>query len=428
MAMSRQGNSGIGVLMRAETFTNLVPGVHTLGGQGNTLAVETSQGVVVVDAGPGGAVTLGMIERLRTLTQAPLRAVVYSHGHAGYNAGVSMWLEHAAERSAPAPLIIAQRRVLPRYKRYVETAGLQAWINSRQFRKIYNPADARAFPQPSVTFDSRLRLEDAARPIELIAAPSETDDTLALWLPNEQFLYGSAAMIRSIPNIGTPLRTYRDPMRWADTLERLHALRPTLVLPEFGAPITDADEIEAAFLVPMRGLRWLRAEVVRLMNQGLDEREILATIRYPQEVFGHKFMRAIYGAPEYIVRDIWRSENGWWDRNPTTLHPARPADAAQAVLSALGDPATVLARARALAEAGQTQLAMHVVDLLAQGPGDDPVLRAARELKAGLCDARSHDVSSVVSRQIYRSIAEDLRGLPVGSTRQNDPPSEFSWD
>jgi alkyl sulfatase BDS1-like metallo-beta-lactamase superfamily hydrolase len=235
-------------------------------------------------------------------------------------------------------------------------------------------------------------------------------------------------MIRSIPNIGTPLRTYRDPLRWVETLERLYALRPTMVLPEFGAPISDAQEVEDAFHVPIRGLRWLRAEVVRLMNAGLSEREILATIEYPPAIFGHKFMRPIYGAPEYIVRDIWRSENGWWDRNPTNLHPARPADAAAAVLTALGDPTEVLARARELAESGQVQLAMHVVDLLAQGQGDDPMLRAARELKASLCDQRSRDVSSVVSRQIYRSAAEDLRGLPIGSTRDQDPPSDFSWD
>ena len=34
------------------------------------------------------------------------------------------------------------------------------------------------------------------------------------------------------------------------------------------------------------------------------------------------------GDPSYIVRDIYRSENGWWDRNPTSLHPAAPDAAA----------------------------------------------------------------------------------------------------
>ena len=81
-----------------------------------------------------------------------------------------------------------------------------------------------------------------------------------------------------------------------------------------------------------------------------------------------------YGCPDYIARDLFREENGSWDRNPTTLHPASPGEAAAVVLSAIGDPDVVLERARSLAEAGETQLALHVVDLLALADGDDPVV------------------------------------------------------
>lgn len=426
--MGLNTSSGLGVLMRADRFENLVPGVHTLGGQGNTLAIETGLGVVLVDAGPGGSVTRQMIEHLRTLTDKPVHAIVYSHGHAGYNAGVPLWQSHAAERGDAPPLLIGHRRVQPRYQRYVETAGLQAWLNSRQFRKAFKPTTAADWHVPQLLVDDTLVLECAGRRIELIAAPSETDDTLAVWLPQDRFLYGSAAMIRSIPNIGTPLRTLRDPMRWAATLERLHALAPRIVLPEFGAPITDAQEIEDAFRIPIRALHYLRQEVVARMNRGMSEREVLADMDYPSELFGHKFMRAIYGSPDYIVRDMWRTENGWWDRNPTSLHPARPAAVAQAILDALGDPSAVLAHARRLAEEGQAQLAMHVVDLVALSESGNAIVKEAKELKASLCDARSAQCSSIVSRQILRSCAEDLRGLPIGATRELDAPANFSWD
>ena len=421
-------SAGLGVLLGADRFHDLVPGVHTLGGQGNTVAIETPLGVVLVDAGPGGQVTRGMIGHLRTITDMRVHAIVYSHGHAGYNAGAPLWMEHAQERGEAPPLLIAHRHVARRYQRYAETAGLQSWLNSRQFRRPFKPLRASDFPMPQISFEDTLVLDCAGRRIELIAAPSETDDTVAVWLPADRFLYGSAAMIRSIPNIGTPLRTLRDPMRWASTLQRLHALGPRIVLPEFGQPITDAREVEDAFLVPMRALHHLRDEVVRRMNQGLSEREILADMDYPPALFGHKFMRAIYGSPDYIVRDIWRSENGWWDRNPTQLHPAVPLEAARAVFDALGDPAAVLAHARQLGATGQTQLALHVVDLLAGAGGDSPVVKDAREFKATLCDARSAQCSSIVSRQILRSCAEDLRGLPIGSTRELDPPSDFSWN
>lgn len=424
----KAANAGIGVLMRSDRFQHLVPGVHTLGGQGNTLAIETGLGVVLVDAGPGGPVTRAMIGHLRTLTDQRVYAIVYSHGHAGYNAGVPLWMEHARERGEAPPLLIGHCRVAPRYRRYIETAGLQSWLNSRQFRRTFRPLTAQDWHPPQIEFEDTLTLDCAGRSIQLIAAPSETDDTVAVWLPAERFLYASAAMIRSIPNVGTPLRTLRDPMRWAATLERLHALRPLMVLPEFGRLITDAREIEDAFRVPVRALHYLREQVVERMNRGMSEREILADMDYPDELFGHPFMRAIYGSPDYIVRDIWRSENGWWDRNATSLHPCRPAEAAAAVFDAIGDPRAVLERARELAAQRQTQLAMHVVDLVAVPGSEHAIAREALAFKAFLCDARSVQFSSVVSRQILRSCAEDLRGLPIGSTRDLDPPSDFSWD
>ena len=419
---------GLGVLLDNAQLTNIVPGVHTLGGQGNTLAIETARGTVLVDAGPGGHVTRAMIARLRTLSPQPVYAIAYSHGHAGYNAGVNMWLEDAAARGEARPILIAQAGVPKRYHRYIATAPLQAWLNGRQFRKTMKPAQPAHFPAPDLTFDERMTLDGGDREIELIAAPSETADALAVWLPAERFLFGGAAMIRSIPNIGTPLRTIRDPMRWADTLDKLYALDPATVLPEFGAPIVEPAEIHDAFQVPARALRYLRSEVVKRMNLGMNEREILHDIVYPDELFGHKFMRPIYGAPDYIVREIWRMENGWWDRNPTHLHPARPREAANAVLSALTDPGRVLGEAERLRDAGETQLALHVVDLLALADSGTPEVRAARSLKASLCRELAAQTSSVVSRHLLLSSAEDILGLPIGSTAEADPQVDFSWN
>ncbi|MFM0698246.1 alkyl sulfatase dimerization domain-containing protein [Paraburkholderia sediminicola] len=428
VASPTKQNAGLGVLMPKLQLTDIVPGVHTIGGQGNSMMIETARGIVLVDAGPGGDITRSMIAQLRLVSSQPVYAIVYSHGHAGYNAGVRTWMDHAAERGEPLPILIARAGVPERYRRYVETAPLQAWLNSRQFRKAMKPAQPAHFPTPDVTFEDRLTLDCGDRIIELIAAPSETSDALAVWLPAERLLYGSAAMIRSLPNVGTPLRTIRDPLRWADTLDKLYALDPAIVLPEFGDPIRDPQEIEDAFLIPARALRYLRAEVVKRMNQGMNERDILHDIELPETLFGHKFMRPIYGAPDYIVREIWRMENGWWDRNPTHLHPARPRDAAAAVLSALADPKRVLAEARALQSEGETQLALHVLDLLALAETDTPEVRAARELKAQLCRERATQVPSIVSRQLLLSSAEDVLGLPIGSTAGQDPVADFSWN
>ena len=63
-------------------------------------------------------------------------------------------------------------------------------------------------------------------------------------------------------------------------------------------------------------------------------------------------MAPTYGHPDYIVRDIYRSETGWWDRNITHLHPAPPQSVAAAIRSAIADPGRVLETAKELRARG----------------------------------------------------------------------------
>ncbi|KGH26514.1 MULTISPECIES: alkyl sulfatase dimerization domain-containing protein [Comamonas] len=385
----------------------VAPGLHILRGQGQSFVAETDAGLVVVDAGPGGSVTQGMIDSLRALSDAPVHALCYSHGHIGYNAGVSQWLEHARQRGEPAPRLIAHRNVLRRHARYRETQALQHRMAEVQFNRSPGFFERRlAMHEPTETFDQRLVIGSGEQRIELLWAPSETDDAIALWSPAQRVIYGGAALLDSIPNIGTPFRTLRDTVRWAGTLEALAALDPRIAVREFGPVIEGEAEVQKVLTHTARALRWLRAEVVSLMNQGLGEQQVLARMHYPEELFGVPWMKPTYGDPSYIVRDIYRSENGWWDRNPTTLHPEPPEAVGAAVARAITDKPAVIASARALADAGQWQLALHVVDLLATAHGDAPELIQARALKAAWLRERAAQVASYVSRNLYKVSAD----------------------
>jgi uncharacterized sulfatase len=374
--------------------TEVTPGVWLLPAQGNGFAVETPEGVLLVDTGPGGGETDAMIAALRTRTDAPVAAICYSHGHFGYNFGVPQWLDHAAERGDATPRLIAHRNVPVRYNRYRETDGYQAILIEMQFPGIagrFEPVKV----DPTETFDEHLVLSESPR-VELLWVPSETDDALAMWLPDTRTLYAGASVPADmIPNIGTPLRSLRLTERWADTLERL--------VIEFGPPLEGEEAIAERLTTTAEALRWLRAEVVDRLNRGLNEREILADLDYPPELFDLPWMQPIYGSPDYIVRDLVREESGWWDRNPTSLHPAPPDEVARATFDAIADPDDVIARAEALAADGNPQLAMHVIDLVALGPDDEPAVARARAVKSDLCRARSKEIDPYPSKGLYKS-------------------------
>lgn len=399
------------ILVAALAGTEVRPGLWVLPGQGNTLAIETDRGVVVLDASSHRHVG-GMLNELRQHTDAPVHAIVYSHGHHGYNAAVDAWQRHNAERGDPPPRLVAHENLPRRYARYRATAGLQARMAAMQF-PAREPLPLELLQagltlhDPTETFADCMTLAEGSRRVELLWVPSEVDDALAVWLPDDGVLCGGAATPGlSIPNVGTPLRSQRFTLRWADSLDRLLALNAETLVTEFG-PLVEGAEVVGQLSNMAEALRWLHAEVLVRMNSGMGEEEIVADMTYPAELFDHPWMIPSYGAPEYIVRDLFREENGWWDRNPTALHPAPPEAAARAVRSAI-DPAVVLARARELAEDSEIQLALHVVDLLALGGGDEPEVVEARELKAELCRARAKEVHPFVSKSCYRSSAHLL--------------------
>jgi uncharacterized sulfatase len=420
--------AGTDVLMVRRPATAIADAVWTVGGQGNSLVVDHGEGLVLVDAGPGGAITDAMIASVREVSDKPLTHIVISHGHMGYNFGVEQWGRDASSRGDARPVLVGHERVPVRYRRYAETAGLQAYTNTRQFRTPY-PQNwpAHWFKMPDVTYRDRMRITGTRCDLVLFAAPSETDDATAVWLPADRVLYGSCAFIKSCPNAGSPYRVLRDPMQWADTLEHFLALRPAVLVPEFGKPLADAAEIDEALTIPIRAIRWLRQQVVERMNRGMNDVEIIHDLHYPEEIFGNRFLKPTYGCPEYLVREIWRTENGWWDRNPTHLHPGAPNEVRNEILVAIGDARRVLDHAHRLESQGQTQLALHVIDLVALAPGTTPEIVEARSTKARLLETRSRQVSSAVSRQILMSEAELLQGRPIGSSDESPAQDRFEW-
>jgi alkyl sulfatase BDS1-like metallo-beta-lactamase superfamily hydrolase len=401
--------------------TELLSGVHLVPTQGNGLAVETERGIVVVDGGPGGPVTQQMIAHVRAITDGPVRAIAYSHGHLGYNSGVGEWQQHLADAGMPPADLIAHRNCIARYDRYRRTHDLQVWLASWQFPKASRKAleGSLTLTDPSTVFDTEFVLDDPQRPIQLRWSPSETDDSIAVWLPEQKVLWGGPTVISGFPNIGTPFRTLRLTQRWIDSLEALIALDAEILVPEFGPLTVGAADVRERLTTTADALRWLIEETTERMNRGMSDVEIIHDLTYPSEWADHAYLVPDYGNPDYVVRDIFREQNGWWtSRNITDLHPATPDAAALAVLSAV-DPATVLRLAEELIGSGEHQLALHVLDLLAGAPGDADYLVTARKLKGDCAESLARACPTFVSRSIYFGAARLHR---AGLRRMSEAP------
>lgn len=377
-------------------------------GTGNALTVDTGDGLLQVDTGIAPDHGKGMIAAVRTVSDKPVHTIVYSHGHTAYNHGVVAWLADAERRGDPRPSITAHRNVLHRLQRYRETQEYLERVTEWQFGfppdSIVGTHMFEMLVDPDVTYIDTLDLPTERR-IQLIHCHAETDDGTGLWFPDEGILYGGNATIGSFPNIGSPLRSPRDPRAWADQLDTYLALEPQMLIREYGAEIRGADQVREMLTVVRDALRWLRTETLTRMNAGMVIEDVVNDIDYPDEFANSPWMPQSYGCAEYVIRETWRIEAGWWDRNITSVHPAPAKDSTKAVLDAIVDKRAVLNAAQAHLSAGESQLALHVVDLLAMATDGTPEVAEAKALKATIAGRLAEDSPTYMSENYYRAVA-----------------------
>ena len=395
-------------LAGSNSLVDLAPGVFGQQQAGWLVTIETGDGLVQIDTGDQAPSSLAAI---RSRTKAPFTDIVFSHGHQRYNLACRDWVLDCVRTSGRIPRVIAHENVPRRQRRYQESNGLQNRLLERQFRYPPGSLEGRQFPftTPTHTFRDSFVIDAPGRTIEVHHAPSETDDAVAVWLPADRVLYGGPACIPFFPNVGSPQRPVRDPVRWADTLDRLAAFPAEVLICEFGDPIRGADAIHDYLASTAAALRWCHTTVVELMNAGHNIAEIVNMVEFPPEVFDRPWLMEGYTSLEHVLRDVYRTQFGWWeDLNPTSLHPAHPADVARELRAAITDPAAVIERAATLRDAGDIQLALHVIDLLALGAGDDPAVAEARVLKAELCRLAALANPSYVTQSLYLNGADQL--------------------
>ena len=202
----------------------------------------------------------------------------------------------------------------------------------------------------------------------------------------------------------------RYPAEWAAALRRMDALAPEMLLPGHGLPVMGADRVHQALTDTARYLESLVDQTLAMMNDGARLSEILHTVRPPADLDGAPYLQPVYDEPEFVVRNVWRLNGGWWDGNPATLKPA--ADTALAVeLAALAGGASGLCD-RALELLGQgddaaMRLACHLVELAWLASPEDA---AVCQIRQRVYTARAEAATSTMAKGVYRWAARESLG------------------
>ncbi|MGI9602934.1 MAG: alkyl sulfatase dimerization domain-containing protein, partial [Acidimicrobiales bacterium] len=343
---------------------------------------DTDEGLVLFDTSHD-LTAEGCVASLRQWSDAPIRSIVYTHGHVDHVGGSAAFAADNSDRG-PAPQVIGHENIRPRFDRYRLTNGYNTAINQRQFAgRAIGSTDLNDFlnpdvVEPTVEFETTHTFAVGDVEFELRHDRGETDDHSWAWIPSHRAMAVGDLFMWVFPNAGNPQKVQRYPAEWAQALRAMAACQPELLLPAHGLPITGGDRITEALENTAIALEGLVTDTLELMNNGEQLDAIIHQVRVDDELLAKPYLQPTYDEPEFIVRNIWRQYGGWYDGNPSHLKPPADEVLATAIAEVAGGVDPLVQRAHQAADDNDLRLACSLVELAVQAAPDDHGAHGAR--------------------------------------------------
>ena len=378
------------------------PNLLVLKGIAAIYVFDTSDGLVMLDAGSRLDIerTFKAVREWRP--DVPMRYVVFSHHHVDHVFATQPFTDEAKTRGWPVPIVVAHELTGPHFDRYKRTLGYNTVINRRQFAihapHFRWPEDYR-YPDETYADTTKRRVGNLT--FELIHARGETDDHTWTWIPEQRIVMTGDLFIWAVPNAGNPQKVQRYVGDWAKALRAMAAKQPRLLLPGHGFPILGEERVQQALTDTADFLDLIEDQVLAGMNSGLTLDTIYQKMVFPESLMQRPYLKPIYDDAAFLVRMIWRLYGGWWDGEYDSLMPAPKKAIAQTWLELAGGVSPVLAQAEALCE-DQPEIAAHLVEAAFHA---EPESAEVHRVRGTIYRARAAQQTSSMARNLFNHAA-----------------------
>ena len=363
----------------------------------------------------------------------PVKAVIYSHSHIDHFGGVrgvideeavkngqvtvlapEDFLEAAVSENVYAGNAMARRAqymyglTLPKGEKGQVDAGLGK-LTALGTPSLIAPTDVIRRTGETRTVDGIT--------IEFQMAPgTEAPAEMLMYFPQFKALCAAEDATHTLHNLYT-LRgaQVRDANRWwqalDETLDR-YGDKTDVIFAQHHWPRWGKKAI-VSFLENQRdGYKFLHDQTLRLANQGYTPAEIGEMIKLPDTLAKQWYMRDYYGTVNHNVKAVYQYYLGWYDGNPSNLHPLPPVESAKRYVAYMGGPDELIRKAQASYQKGDYRW---VAEVMKHAVFADPANVRARHLLADAYEQLGYQAESGPWRAVYLTGAQELRhGLPSG--------------
>src|SRR4051812_18891942 len=203
----------------------------------NSAFLITDEGVLVVDTRQHPRDGQDLLERIRKITDKPIKWVVNTHFHGDHTYGNSVFKAAGANIVAHEDTARIMAQVADK-----EFARRQPFFNSRR----YDPSEVK-LTLPSLTFSKDLTIHLGGREVHLsYQGPGQNPGDTFVFFPHARAVFTSGAFgKRSMPNMNfTP-----SPENWVKLLTDVAKMDVDVVMPPHGDIATRADVTDLAAFI-----------------------------------------------------------------------------------------------------------------------------------------------------------------------------------
>jgi alkyl sulfatase BDS1-like metallo-beta-lactamase superfamily hydrolase len=417
---------------QAKGVMEVADGIWSLTGYSvvNIYALRGPDGLVIVDTGVTAGEAREALTALRSKTDLPVKAIIYTHKH--YMSGAGVFAEGQAVTVVGHP---ADRSLNVLRGAFPETLPVQFGRGTQQMGGLLPAfgADSAVGDHPGSAGRESLPLtinkpavdgSEAALAgirMQFFSANASDDDSVTIWLPDRRIVLNNFYWPVAANLYAPRGDAFRDVRSWIGGLKAVARLRPVLMLSTHAGPVAGEQRIQETLQHYINYHQILLDQTLRGILNGVGPSDIGDFVQFPA---GYADIRSGYGeTARWYPQSIYNEAFGWYSGDAADLNPVSAHFRHKELTRLLGGAKTVLGLAEAAEARGQYAWALELTNHVFQS---EPQNAAARSMKAELLRKHAELTPASIAHNFYIAQARALEGKGGAPLRMYDSASVAS--